>query len=249
MTIQRVASQASGGVADSTTLVAEPFTVNVTAGSLIVVLCGKYTPTVDAFVAGDCTKSAGTATIDTPTLDVSLNFNYAGTDCIAVGIWSALVTGSGSLTMQVGSSVAGSFFIIGVNEYSGNWDGSRLEDSSSASAATGAPNSGDSTSAGAALFVGVTTTTTNAPTTHTLDGAYTLIFEEEDGSTHATGSTGDQIVAVGTTDSFSLTAPTTERFAAALAVYKEAAGGGGPSVGPVGLLAQRNRRHRWRRAA
>src|SRR5688572_25975197 len=99
--------QSGGNFANNTTAVTRSIGT-VTAGSLIVVGGKKFSPSTDAFVAGDCTKSAGTATIDTVTLDRGHNLDMAGgSGWGSAALWSAIVTGSGTLTMQVGGALAG----------------------------------------------------------------------------------------------------------------------------------------------
>jgi hypothetical protein len=180
MAIAAVGSQAGGTNANNATSVSRAFGSNVSVGSLIIVVGMKFSPSNDAYVAGDCTKSAGTATIGTVALDHSSNITTGGTNHAAVGIWSAIVTGAGSLTMQTAGAAAGSFLLIATAEFSGSWDASRLEAGVS-NAGTGADSdaagtSGDATSAGAALFIGGLSLETNSGGTITPDAAFTAIF-------------------------------------------------------------------------
>lgn len=231
MSIARIAGQAAGAVADSATSVSKAYAGNVTSGNLLIIVGVKYSPSNDTFAAGDCTKSAGTATVGTITLDKVNNYNYSGSEYVTVGIWSVPVTGTGSCTMQVGGGVAGSYWIIGIEEVSGADTGaSRVEGTNSNQNTSGAPDTGTVASAGGALFVGGLGTVTSGATTHTADGAFTLIYEQEDGSAHMTGSVIDMIVTTGTTDSASWTAPSGPQWAAALAVYKEASGAAATSL-------------------
>lgn len=225
MTIARVSGQVNSGFADNTgSGITVAFPGDVTAGNLVVVWGIRFTTASDAWIAADCTKSAGTATIDTPLMHRQSNL-AASNDC-AVGIFSAIVTGSGSLTMALGGAAAGSYHFMIVREYSSSigWDASREEATNAAINTTGAPSSGDATSAGEALFVGGVATSTAATTTHTEDGAWTLVAEQEDGA-HMTGSAIDRIVTNATTAA-NWTAPNTLPWAAAVAVLKEAVAGG-----------------------
>src|SRR5688572_17812296 len=130
--------QSGGNFANNATAVTRSVG-SVTAGSLIVVCGMKFSPTTDAFAAGDCTQSAGTATIGSVTLDRGHNLDMAGgSGWGSVGIWSAPVTGSGTLTMQVGGALAGSYLLIGAGEFSGSWDSSRVENVNSGGSATDA---------------------------------------------------------------------------------------------------------------
>jgi hypothetical protein len=220
--------QSGGTNANNTTSVARAFSSNVTSGSLIVVVGMKFSPSNDAYVAGDCTKSAGTATIGTIALDHSANITTGGTNHAAVGIWSAIVTGTGSCTMQTAGAAAGSYLLIGSGEFSGSWDASRLEAGVSG-AGTGsdgdaAGSSGNASSAGAGLFIGGLSLETNVGGTITPDAAFTAMYENE-ASTDANGSAIYQIVGGATTDAAEWTFTTNNNgYGIALAVYKEAAG-------------------------
>lgn len=230
-----IAHVQSGGTAtDNATSASRATASNVTAGGLLVieVTCYKGANN-DPFVVGDISKSAGTATVGAFTLDIQRNFNYTGSFYMNTAIFSCLVTGTGTCTITVGGAPSGSYWNVVVGEFSGNWDAARVEATNSAEATTGAPSSGDATSAGAALFIGGLTTNTAVSTTHTQDAAFSLMDEEEDGSAHITGAGIYEIVGGGTTDAASWTAPTTAEWAAVVAVYKEAAGGGGD---PIRLL-------------
>jgi hypothetical protein len=228
------AGLAGGAFADDTTSVSRNMG-SVTAGQLIVVGAGKYSPSTDAFVAGDCTKSAGTATIGTVTL-ARTDGGSTGTGAFAhTGIWWAICTGSGTLTMQVGGAVAGSYLHIGAEAFNGNWDAAS-EEAENGALNTGnaitALGTGNATSAGAALFVGVLALNTSNNTAINPDGAFTTIFESEDGTAHAVGSSIYRIVGTGTTDAAdwtftALSGAAGDGGCCTLAVFKEAAGGGG----------------------
>lgn len=219
--IARVAGQKGGNHAESATLVTRAFTNPVQVGSLITIVGMKFSPGLDAFVAGDCSKSAGGASIDTPTLDRSHNFNHAASDYLVVGVWSCLVTVAGTLTMQVSGALAGSFLVIGTDEYTGNWTGARLETGNDGQGTSTTPSTGNATSAGAALFVAGTATNCSSTVTHAEDLAWNLTFEDEAGTTDATGSAITRIVTSGTTDDGSWTLGSSTQWDAALAVYKE----------------------------
>ncbi len=205
---------------DNVTDFSKAFTSNVTSGSLVVVSSARWrSGDSTLYVAGDLTKSAGTATIDTPVLAFSVS---AGSSQV-VGVWSAKVTASGSLTLQVthpGSGCYGSQFM---REYGGSWDGTRTEDSATDTGSATNPSSGDATSAGAALFVGAMCDADGGTPTITEDAAFTLIAEDESGADRIVHSAIDRIVATGTTDAASWTTAEAS-WAAGVVVFKEAAG-------------------------
>jgi hypothetical protein len=243
MTIAAVGTQEGGVNTDNTTSVARAFGSNVTAGNLVVVVGLKFSPSNDAFVAGDCTQSAGTATLGTIAFDTSINFAYdGGASHVCVGIWSAIVTGTGSCTMQVAGGVGSSYFNLATGEYSatGGWDSARLDGtpvtSSNATDDSSPATTGNMTSTGGGMFVaGVTMGGGGGTVTITQDGAFTLIFEEQDSALHNIGSVIRRIVTGSTTDQGEWTLGSIHLgWAAAMVVYKEAAGGV-----PIGLMGRR----------
>jgi len=234
MTITAIGGQAGGVSTDSSASTSRAFGSNVTAGTLIVVVAGKDSGS--AFVAGDCTKSAGTATIGAISLDTELRFDIGAGEFISIGIWSCLVTGAGSCTMQV-AGAAGTFWGLATDEYSTDvgWDVSRVENTNSTGNATddaASATSGNATSAGAALFMGGVDLNGSGAITLTPDGAFTQIFEQEDGSLHSMFSAIRRIVSTGTTDSADWAITAAHRgSAAALVAYKEIGGGSGGATG------------------
>jgi hypothetical protein len=223
--------QQGGVTADNATSVARAYGSNVTADNLLIAVAFKYSPTTDAFAAGDLTKTAGTATIGTPTLDASINFNHFEGNFLAVGIWSVPVTGTGSCTLTAGGGLAGSYWGFGTAERSGlDISATRVAATNTGTGATGAPATGNASSTANALFVGGLASNASTNTAHTQDAAFSLIFESEDGTAHMTGSSIDQISVGALTDAASWTAPTTVQWAAAVAVYKEAGTGGATTI-------------------
>lgn len=224
MSITRVAGQATGVIGDNVTSVSKAYPNEVTSGNLLVISAFKTTSIGEhAFVAADVTKTAGTATIGTVSMDVQLTWQYGYYDDVA--IFSIPVTGTGTLTLTV--TIPAAYIVVGMQEYTGiDVTASRLANSSTGTNTTGAPTTGSVASGMAAVFVGAVVTESSGLTTHTQDAAYTLIYESEDAGSHATGNICDQIVAVDTTDAASWTAPTTRAWGAVLAIYKQAAAGG-----------------------
>lgn len=187
---------------------------NITAGNLIVVVACAQKGGIDPFVVGDVAQSAGTATVGTWSLDIAEEVDSAFDP--HVGIFSTIVTGTGSATFTV-TGVAGDYWVIAVGEYNSStgWNSSRLEDTASATGASDTPSSGDGTSAGVALFIGGTCLDNAA--TITEDAAFALIDEEQNGEPEA--SAIRRIVTTGTTDAASWSV-SADDWAAALAVYK-----------------------------
>lgn len=207
---------------------------SVTAGQLVVVTGTKYSPSLDAFVAGDCTQSAGTATLGTFTLDQTNGGDMgAGTSFGHSAVWSAVVTGSGTCTVQIAGAVAGSFLLIGAEAFTpdagrswgANRVGGRVNGALLATNATASSSTGNATSTEAAVFVAALHLDNTGATTITPDLAFTTIYENETG-TDQNGSHIYQIVATGTTDAGDWTHGTTHNGAAcSLVCYQQEVAG------------------------
>lgn len=215
--------QGNGTLTDNAVAGTRAFGSNVTSGNKIVVCAFRYDPSADdPFIAGDCTKSAGTATIGAVALLATENINAAGS-WQSAGMWAADVTGSGSLTVSVAGNAGNYWGVAGIEINSGSgWDGSYLEDTVINLATEGNAVSGDATSAGKAIFIGVVQVTKSAVVTITPDAAFNQVFEEEDDATHTAGSVIYKIVAAGDTDSFDWTLDTPLGWVCAGAVIKGA---------------------------
>lgn len=158
--------QAATGDADytATSSISKAFTSNVTIGNYIVVGgCAAHSASHD-FIAGDCTKASGTATIGTVRLAVQNGFTLTEVSLdLEIGLWYAEVTGSGSLTMEVNSNNTADVTGIALMEVStdGVWAADPLEDSNSV--VTDADdqtsfNAGNLTAASSGVMIGVAAT-------------------------------------------------------------------------------------------
>lgn len=229
MTITLVTGQATGASTAGTSPVSAAFPGNVTAGNIVVVAGFMYTDTVhSAPVAGDCTKAvtipAGTATLGTITRDVVRSYNYVGVSWLDVVVWSAPVTGSGTLTMQYVTGNSNPFLAIAIAEFnSTNGQIVPAGLSNSNTGTTGTPTSNTITSAGGAQSVFIGSSTDNSGSAgHTwTPSTGTTIYEQEDGSVFETGSSTYRIVNNGTTGAASWNPPSGTFWAAAIVSYKE----------------------------
>lgn len=177
MTIAYVQS-VSNAVASNTATAT--FGSNVTVGNLIVVFGSQtYTVADSNYVAGDCQKTGGTSSIDAPTLDQELFSDYVqGKHNCA--IWSFLVTGSGSLTIQVGDVGAATNICMAEFSSTFGWTSERLDGfnetdgpgDDGTSAATGTVLSSGSS----LFFAGLAVSAVTAETL-TEDPTFTLIAE------------------------------------------------------------------------
>lgn len=218
--------QSTGAAYNNVSSLSVAFASNVTTGSLVVVSAARWVNVGGTtWVAGSCTKSAGTATISTPVMEWT---GDSGTKTDG-GQWSFLVTNGGSLTVAVATNVA-SYGSIGVSEFSGTWDASRTETGANATGTSSTPSSGDATSAGAALFVGTLNSAHGIAVTITPDAAFTQCYEDEDGGARTPHSFIRQVVTGATTDSASWTFSISGEWVARVTVFKESGGAAATSL-------------------
>lgn len=218
----------SAGNAASATSVSLAYGSDVSTDSLLVIVGSKVSTDTGGFSAGDLTKTAGTATITTLTLDTSVTVD-AVQGKSSTGIWSAIVTSGGSLTLQLAGVGANPGAHIALSEFTGDWDASRLEDSATGSNAADNTNAAtaNATSAGAALFIGGAETFYISTVTMTEGGAWTVIAETEGTSAGTSDAAAIyQIVGTGTTDAADWTLTNNLGWSGAEAIYQEAAAGG-----------------------
>lgn len=214
--------------------------ITVTAGNRVVVIaCKGFVGTHRAFVAGDCTKSAGTATIGTITKDNPATFvNDSAGDSGAqldVGIWSASVTVGGTLRMSVAGD-ASTYWVYALCEiHSPNGVPNVGANNSGSNAGSTTPDSGSVTPAAYDAFLagGMTVgESVNVVGLITPDGAFTALTEQEDGGAHQTGAIEYRIMSSGS-DSASWTLSLTKGWCAAVVAYTEPAGGGGGAAAVI----------------
>jgi hypothetical protein len=220
MTIAAASGQGGSSSGTNNTSISYAYPGNVNAGSLLFVGVGAEKFSADSSAAGDLVKASGTATIDTPVLHAE---GTNGSNLYAAA-WTVLVTGSGSLTLSVENYPADTVLSMFAHEFTGNWDGSRAEDTDAIYNNAGvAPKSGSVTSAGAALIIGVMRVDGGTPITP--DGAFTEVAAATT-SVHAIY----RIVGSGTSDFVEWTSPSGFSWSIASVVLKEAAGGGSSSA-------------------
>jgi hypothetical protein len=198
--------------------------LDVSVGDLIAVSCSLYGNIGGSLAAGDLTKVAGTATIDTPILHVQRS--TAANEAHG-GIWTVLVTGAGSLTLQL--APGGSYTTMFVGVFTGNFDADREEDTNSNGTTTDNQNShtsGNATSAGPALFLGFLAVDDDNTTTLGVDASFTQIAEEESGANFMPGNFAYRIVGSGTTVNYNSTSTGANYgWVSGIVALREAAGG------------------------
>ena len=225
MTITLVTGQAAGANADDATSIARAFPGNITSGNRIVIGVARFTPGNDPPVVGDISQSAGTATVGAFTLDRVHNYLYDTGVYLAVALFSAPVTGTGSCTITVAGGPAGCYWNIGIAEFHSDNGSIAVGNVNSGQGNSAAADSGNVTSIGGAVFVGAMGLASAGAITITPDGTFSQIYEEQDGALHMTGSFIYRIVSSGTTDSASWTV-TSNHWAASVVEYDEPAAGG-----------------------
>lgn len=242
MSITLVAGQAGGDTTDAAAQTLNTaFTANVTAGNLVTFSACKNNGT--AFIAGDCTAT-GTATLTGGiSLDKTYTFDFGAANNHTLGFWSAIVTGTGTLTLRAGGA-AGTYWCSSRGEWVSTvgWDTTRVE---AATAGTGnatdnqvTATSGSATSAGAALFLATYMGDGSGAQTIDPDSApWVQIFEEENAAAHQIGSFQYRLTTIGLTDTADWTITGANLgAAAAMVVYREIAGAGGGSIAQLTML-------------
>jgi hypothetical protein len=195
--------------------------ITVTAGSLVIMAVGRYSSTNDAMTLGDI-SSSGTATLTSWVLDRGDNANTGGVYA-NTALYSALVTGGGTLTATVSGHPSGSYIICGITEVPGTWDANRFEASNAGSASSASPtvSTNSAASAGPAFFIGVCQLNTSTSSI-TEDTNFTSIYKNV---AIDTGAISYRIVSGATTDSCDWTPANNVVYGATLGVYREASSG------------------------
>ena len=180
------------------------FPSDVSTGSLIVICIARTATTGQVPVNADITFSGTAVMASTNPSTDQTHWHTASIGGVeyTLGVFSALVTTGGTLTVNNNDPDSVYVTTMHCNEYSGNWDGTRTEDSATGND-TGADDvpvdTADVTSVGAALFVGLC---------YHSEGGYTGFPAAAEWTEKGTRWNGDalrsryihQIVSTGTTD-------------------------------------------------
>jgi hypothetical protein len=161
------------------------FDSEVTNGKLVVVaVAGNVAAEDVTYTAGMLTKTAGTSTIGTVALDITIG-RAAGSDDNNVAIYSIPVTGTGTLTLTFNKGTGGSsnfLILVGAEVTSVDVSGTRVNATASDnnnSDTAGA--SGNVATGGAGIIFGMLAPGPPFGTiTAAQDGSFTLIDEMED---------------------------------------------------------------------
>jgi hypothetical protein len=237
VTVSAVVGQTTGANVGGASAVSDAFPGNITNGNLITVIAWSYNNTgVTTFVAGDCAKTAGTATIGTISLDKQLSADLGGGEYINVGIWSALVTGTGSATMQISNQPSDATIDISIAEFSTTttWDAGRVTDSNAAQHTGTNVNSGSASSSGVALFIGgFNINASSSGLALTTNNSFTDIYKRDGSGGDQPGGGAYRIVSTGTTTSSDYTSTNSGDSLALVVVYTPTGGGGASAFIPI----------------
>ena len=216
MALARVASQIAGNQTSiPATSVSCAYPGNVTSGNLLVV-CVAWDSEDDP--SGGVTKLSGTATVGTFVLDGTVSV----TGQQSALIYSAPVTGTGSLTVECYHSSSKSW-VIGVQEYSGaDITASRVDGTAKTGTGTGTTAStATQTSAAGAVFVGSCSVWLGNSTLVPVAGNnFTEIYKQANGSLYMTGGCMDRIVSESTADIADWTIGQSVNWSAVCVMYK-----------------------------
>ncbi len=237
MTISRVSGQAGDATpVDGTSgSISRAYPNNVTTGN-VVWFAAMAADSSHTFVAGDLTKSAGTATIESPVLLAVRNQDTGDNYFIPVGIWAAKVSSGGSLTLQAGGLSSTAFTIAASDEItstngfasSGGFAGTGNNNGTSANSSSPATTGLNTAPSQSAMLVGAMGVGgPGAVTIGSPGGSWSNVYTETNVA-HMFGAVADQIIAASGTaqPSWSLTG-TTDAWAAVIGVIVEQASGGG----------------------
>jgi hypothetical protein len=228
VTVAHVVGQSTGTFVSGATAVSDAFPGNITNGNLITVIAWAYNNTgVHTFIAGDCSKTAGTATIGSISLDKQIAYDTGGGEYLNVGIWSAIVTGTGSATMQISNQPSDATIDITLAEFSTSttWDSGRATASNSAHNTGTNIDSGSASSTGVGLFIGGMNF--NGPSsglTFTTNNSFTDIVKSDGSGGDQPGGSAYRIVTTTTTTSLDYTATNSGDSLAAVVVYTPTGG-------------------------
>lgn len=172
--------------------------LTVSVGQMIVVVAPIIYTSNQTPTAADLTKEAGSATIGTPTLDKVISFDTGNAPYyLALGFWSVLVTGAGSLAVKITPNGGSAILANHLSVWTGDWDASRLESAPTiASSATDNQTSfpsASATCAGAALRIAGLALLQTVNNTITKDAAFTLLTKYEDGTSQVCGGAAYKI--------------------------------------------------------
>jgi len=223
-------SQRVGNVANATSL-ALAMPSSVTANNHVVVGCATWWGTdTNSLAAGDLTKTAGTSTIGSVTVDSQLS-NGASPNIVEATVFSVPITGTGTLTLTVADDVADSFTCV-AQEYSGMDATTRVQGQNTGSGTSTTPATGTVAGTGEALFFGAHVNAAGGAITLTQGADFDGLYEMTDGTTFTSGGFEERIVTTDTTDAADWTLSSSLMWTAAMAVYQDTTGGEPPPTCP-----------------
>lgn len=194
---------------------------DVTSGSLLVVSCIRWRNGGNSNVLPtQLDKLSGTATIDTPLL------HYWNTQIVNQrnGIWSCLVTGSGTLTLRVTHPTTAFHGFLTVAEYTGgvDWTPARAYGAVKNNGSGTTPTVGGlTTPAEGGIFFALMHSSLGSNAAVTEPAGYSLLSEWEDGPTGEVHSVCDRIASGVDTQTPSWTVGTTSSWYTGHLMFRE----------------------------
>lgn len=196
----------------------------------VIVVLSKYSPSADAPVVGDISRTIGDDTLGSWTLDKVVSLNVTGTEYVHAAVFSALVTAAGTNVAKqytIGGGVTGCYWWAYTYALRGAQALSIETTAGDAqTTASSAPSSGNATSAGAAWFAGAASAYSTSSTSFTVTGTGWSSDSTNSGTAGCAGAASHNPATGGTTTAAAWSAPTVDGsnvkgWAAACVVYKE----------------------------
>lgn len=190
---------------------------DVTVGNLIVLGIVRWRSGSSSLITeSSITQTAGTATIS----PVRVNYRFVGARNTVIA--SFVVTGTGSLTLQLAAPNTGNFGRFSMAEFTGQWTEARARDYSFTTGTSTTPSTGNVTTPDHGVLIGMMGTNAGTLVTFDEDPAFELIAEEEDGTTTETSSFIDRVItAGGATDAASWTVSTSVTWDTGAVMFRE----------------------------
>lgn len=192
---------------------------DVTIGSLLVIGIVRWrSGSTSAITAASITQTAGTATLSPMIINHRSGLGASHQTVIA----SCMVTGTGSLTLQLSASSGNNFGRFSVAEFTGQWTEGRAYAYNQATGTSTTPATGNVTTPDSGVIAAILNSTMAVNASITEDGAFELIGEDEDGTTTECNSFIDRIITSGgVTDEGSWTVAVSANWEAGVVLFRE----------------------------
>jgi hypothetical protein len=215
-------------------VLAFPTGEDVTSGNHVVVGCATWWGAAGGpYASTDLTKTAGTSTVGTVTLDSQYR---TGADPFKEAtVFSVPITGSGTLTLTVANAgIDGATCVA--QEYSGMDSTTRVQDQNTGTGTSTTPATGTVAGTGEVLFFGAHINASAVDAAITAGADFDGVGEQENGASWTSGAFEERIVTTDTTDAADWTLASSVQWAAAMGVYQDTTGGGPTCAQSIALM-------------